>query len=160
MEILSQSIKRIILTDLNQFQIQILKVIKSLLNEASQEQVSNDSFINEGAFLDFIIKSAKDNFILALSIRKDVVHINSKYFDIYVYDETSIAEIETLIKDIMIGNYIITFHYDKKDNLIEQSVIFDKKLFSNYNQRRKISFFSKKITQIKQVKGYIFLENN
>lgn len=159
MEILRQSFKKIVLDSFYGFQREILDIFTRVIENLDYNKISNDSFIDQGVFIDLIFISADDGLTFGFSIREEVFVINSKYFDIYIYPETSIYKIEVLISDIFLGRYFVIEKYGKKGKLVSNEFLFDRKELQVYNSSNKIAFFSRRIVLEKKIKGVNLLRN-
>ena len=75
------------------------------------------------------------------------------YFDINIYPEIQFNLINLLIKEVLLGNYVITLSYGKFDKLIRKEIVFDNQELKEFNQMRKISLFVKKIRRYEKIQG-------
>lgn len=153
MEILQHSLKKIDKSPLNNFQKEILEIITNLFEGLIIRKISNDSIIDEKPYLDIIIRLKASDFILNFSIRDDLFVLNSNYFDINIYPEIQFNLINLLIKEVLLGNYVITLSYGKFDKLIRKEIVFDNQELKEFNQKRKISLFVKKIRRYEKIQG-------
>lgn len=154
MEILQHPIKKIDTSSFNRFQLEIFNILISIFEKLKFNEISDKSTIDEMPYLDIIIRLNKNDFVLNLSIRKDIFVINSNYFDINVYPETDLDKIKILLEDIFDGKYSLGLSYGRNGKLISKELLFDKNRINEFNQKHKMTMFNKKVKEKENIKGY------
>ncbi len=158
MEILQHTIRKIDTSSLNTFQLEIWNILILLFEKLKFEELSDKSIIDEIPYVDIILRLKENDFVLNLSIRRDVLVINSNYFDVNVYPETSLDKVRILLKEIISGKYSVFFSYGKKESLILKELLFDNYEIKEFNQKHKMNLFNKKTITTKTIKGYELMD--
>jgi hypothetical protein len=154
MEILQHTIKKIDTSSFNRFQLGILNILILIFEKLKFNEISDKSTIDEMPYLDIIIRLNNNDFVLNLSIRKNLFIINSNYFDINVYPETDLDKIKILLEEIFDGKYFLHLSYGRNGKLIFKELIFEKNRINEFNQKHKMTMFNKKVKEKENIKGY------
>ena len=153
MEILQCFLKKIDIESLTAFELKVWDILCSLFKNLIEDQLSDESSIEKGLGIDVFLKVKRSDFVIYMSITEDRLYINSKYFDIYIYPETETDKIEILSRQVLLGKYSIRLGYGSNGKLVYKELIFDRKELEEFNEKRKVGFFAKKIVNEKRVEG-------
>lgn len=153
MEILQHSLKKVDIETLTYFQKKVWDILSSLLKSLLIDKLSNDSTIEKGLGIDVFLRLKTNDFVLYMSITEDLLYINSKYFDLYIYPETELKKIELLLQQLLQGKYFIKLGYGSKEKLVQKELFFDNKELEEFNEKNKIGFFTRKMKNEKRVNG-------
>ena len=113
-------------------------LIKRIEDNSYSSQIDlNSSHLDASYEVDFTFSFIEDDlfkFTLILSIKQDLIRVNSTFFDVTkYYDNTSINEVEIFLDAILFGKYKIELVLDKNDEINSREIRFLDERLSNYN---------------------------
>lgn len=158
MEILYHSLKQNELNLLSEFQKNVWEKVFTLLKKLSKSQLSDDSYLEKGLGIDLFLKNKESDFVLYISLTDNCLYINSKYFDIYMYEETDIENIRLTLNEILLGKYLVRLSFGEKDKLISMKIKFVNKKLQKFDYEKKISLFHHSVIREEEVHGPKFID--
>ncbi len=154
MEVLHNPIKKEDLESFTTFQLKVWSILESLLQNLLSDKLSENSVIELGDLgIDVFLRLRIDYFILYISIQKNNLILNSEHFDIYVYPETKMSKIESLLKQVLLGEYTIELGYNARKKLVYTELVLDDAHLKEFNESHNLGFFKNKIVNSNKVHG-------
>jgi hypothetical protein len=161
MEELTIAINKSELDNLGPFQKKVWGILNSLFRNLLLDKLSESSVIEKGGLgVDVFLRMEMSDLILYISITEDVLYINSKYIDLYIYPETSVDRIEILLRELLLGNYCVKLGFANKQKLVFIELVFDDLELQEFNQKNKLTLFWRTIVNEERIRGMRLIQGS